>query len=69
MVLFRQSAFKWECDECGVFFGAGKGGVCRSCKRALCSAHLYGSILGRLKSSFSSDPVRCLECRKTSGGS
>ena len=51
MPIFRPSAFKWQCDKCGVFFGAGKGGVCRQCNRALCDSHLYGSFFEKLKAS------------------
>ncbi len=65
MAVFRQSAFKWQCDRCGVFFAAGKGGVCPSCQRALCNAHLYDSIFARIKSAFSSERVICPECRHT----
>jgi len=65
MAVFRQSAFKWQCDRCGVFFAAGKGGVCPACKRALCNAHLYDSFLARLKSWFSSERAICPECRLT----
>ena len=63
MAVFRQSAFKWQCDRCGVFFAAGKGGVCPSCKRTLCNAHLYGSTFARLKSSLSSQRAICPECK------
>jgi len=69
MRVFRQSEFKWQCDRCGLYFNAGKGGVCRSCKRALCSAHLYGSLFDRLKSSLSGKEARCPECRQQSSGS
>ncbi len=69
MRIFRQSDFKWQCDHCGLFFDAGKGGVCRSCKRALCGAHLYGSLLDRLKASFSGKTPMCPECRQQSVGS
>jgi len=61
--IFRQSPFKWQCDKCGVFFSAGKGGVCPSCKRALCDAHLYGSFFEKIRARFSSERVLCLECR------
>jgi len=61
--IFRPSQFKWQCDKCGIFFGAGKGGVCSSCKRALCDFHLHGSFIEKLKSRFSSERARCVECR------
>lgn len=69
MAMFRQSAFKWQCDRCSVFFAAGRGGVCPSCKRTLCNAHLYGSIFARLKSSFSSERAICPECAGSAAGS
>jgi hypothetical protein len=46
-----------------VFFRAGKGGVCPSCKRALCDAHLYGSLFEKMKSWLSSERAICVECR------
>jgi hypothetical protein len=46
-----------------VVFKAGKGGVCPSCKRALCDAHLYGSFFEKLRARFSGERVRCVECR------
>ena len=63
MPIFRQSAFRWQCDSCGVFFRAGKGGVCPNCKRALCDAHLYGSFLEKVKARFSGERTICVECR------
>jgi len=60
---FRQSTFRWQCDKCGVFFTAGKGGVCTACKRALCDEHLYGSFFGKLAARFSGGPPVCVECR------
>ena len=60
---FRQSAYSWQCDKCGVFFRAGKGGVCANCKRALCDEHLYGSFMDKLRGHFSSDRPICVECR------
>jgi len=59
----RQSTFKWQCDKCGVFFTAGKGGVCTSCKRALCDEHMYGSFFEKLKARFSGSSALCVECR------
>jgi hypothetical protein len=46
-----------------VFFGAGKGGVCSSCKRALCDFHLYGSFFEKLKARFSKERLACVDCR------
>jgi len=60
---FRKSQFTWQCDKCGTFFSAGAGGVCRSCKRALCDQHLYGSFWQKLKARFSSDKPVCVACR------
>jgi hypothetical protein len=61
--IFRPSAFKWQCDKCGVFFGAGKGGVCGQCNRALCDSHLYGSFFEKMKARFSNQRPICVECR------
>lgn len=63
MPVFQQSKFRWKCDRCGVFFAAGKGGVCPSCKRALCNAHLYDSLLARLRVGLFGGTVICPECR------
>ena len=60
---FRQSAFRWQCDKCGVFFTAGKGGVCSSCKRALCDDHLYGSFFTKLAAKLAGRTAACVECR------
>jgi len=46
-----------------MFFKAGKGGVCPTCKRALCDTHLYGSFVEKVKARFSSERVVCVECR------
>jgi len=60
---FRQSTFKWQCDKCGVFFRAGKGGVCASCKRALCDEHMHGSFFEKMKARFSGERPVCVDCR------
>lgn len=62
MAIFRKSTFAWQCDKCGVYFAAGKGGVCQTCKRALCDHHLHGSFVSKMKSRFSSDRTVCAEC-------
>jgi len=66
---FRQSTFRWQCDKCGVFFTAGKGGVCAECKRALCDDHLHGSFIEKMKARFSGRAVVCVECRARLAGS
>ena len=60
---FRKSQFTWQCDKCGLFFSAGAGGVCLTCKRALCDAHLYGSFWEKVRARFSGERVICIECR------
>ncbi|HEX9083584.1 MAG TPA: hypothetical protein VF836_02510 [Gemmatimonadaceae bacterium] len=60
---FRQSTFSWQCDKCKIFFKAGKGGVCPSCKRALCDEHLYGSFIEKVKARLSGVRAVCVECR------
>jgi hypothetical protein len=62
--IFRKSNFRWDCDQCGVPFRAGKGGVCPTCKRALCDAHLHGSLLLKVRRSLLHEPTICVWCRE-----
>jgi hypothetical protein len=65
--IFRKSSFRWDCDQCGVPFAVGKGGVCPSCKRALCDFHLHGSKLLKLRRALLGKPTICVSCRAKAG--
>jgi hypothetical protein len=59
---FLPSEFGTECDACGVRFDITAGGTCVRCRRILCSTHLHGSRLQRLRVALGGS-VTCLECR------
>jgi hypothetical protein len=62
MPLFVKSMFRWDCDECGLRFTPGRGGVCSSCKRSLCFVHLHGSVTRHVMVYFGA-PSLCVQCR------
>jgi LmbE family N-acetylglucosaminyl deacetylase len=62
MPIFRKALLHTECDECGVKFHIGSGGVCMSCRRILCDRHLHGSIVRRVQIAFGATPL-CVACR------
>jgi hypothetical protein len=64
MPIFRKSSFRWDCDRCGVPFTPGAGGVCPSCKQALCDRHLHGSILMKLRRALLGEMTICVRCRE-----
>jgi hypothetical protein len=63
MPIFRESLFKADCDACGTRFSPGSGGVCVRCKRILCSYHLHGSIMRRLRVAYGAESL-CVNCRR-----
>ena len=67
MAIFRKSTFAWQCDKCGVYFAAGKGGVCTACKRALCDSHLHGSFVAKMRHRLSGERAVCTECSSRVG--
>jgi hypothetical protein len=62
MPFFRPSTFRGQCERCGAWFDPVHGGVCASCGKILCIAHLHGSMLARLRSLLGGQPV-CAACR------
>ena len=60
--IFRETQMRTECDACGVRFDLVKGGVCTTCRRILCAAHLHGSFFRRLLVDLGA-AARCLDCR------
>jgi hypothetical protein len=58
----RRTDLGTECDACGRRLDLMTGGVCTSCERILCSAHLHGSWLMRMVHEFRRE-VRCVDCR------
>jgi hypothetical protein len=61
--MFRQSSVMAQCDKCRLPFDPVHGGVCSQCRRLLCGAHIYGSILRRLQS-FLGTALVCPDCRR-----
>ena len=59
---FTKPHFMADCDRCGDIFDPGKGGVCRRCKRVLCSAHMHGSLVQKIRVYFGAEDL-CVECR------
>ena len=47
--MFRQTDLGTECDACNARIDLVSGGVCERCRRILCSRHLHGSWLRRLR--------------------
>jgi hypothetical protein len=63
--MFRQTDLGTECDECGVRIDLVSGGVCERCKRILCTRHLHGSWLRRMRHELGG-PAICVRCRSGS---
>jgi hypothetical protein len=59
---FLRSEFGTECDACGRRFDVSQGGACVRCGRILCSAHLHGSWLRRMRVDLGAAPT-CVDCR------
>ena len=59
---FRSSQITTDCDQCGGRVDMLKGGVCTSCRRILCYAHLHGSWTRRLLADIGGSAV-CVRCR------
>lgn len=65
--LFRRSGISTDCDRCGGRVDLLEGGVCTSCRRILCYAHLHGSWWRRLVADVRNESV-CADCRARSRG-
>jgi hypothetical protein len=61
--IFQPSIITTDCDRCGGRVDLLKGGVCTSCRRILCYAHLHGSWVRRLVADMRNESV-CVECRR-----
>ncbi len=60
---FLKQSHDWvRCERCRVRFNLAEGGVCRSCNRILCDAHLYGGWLQRLRR-YVGARATCVDCR------
>ena len=64
--MFRQTDLGTECDVCDARIDLVSGGVCEQCRRILCSKHLHGSWLRRMRHELGGKAV-CVRCRN--GGS
>lgn len=62
MHVFEPSMHVGDCEACGEKFDPVYGGACTSCRRLLCSEHLYGSRWWRLLG-YVGREVKCVECR------
>lgn len=65
--IFRRSDISTDCDRCGGRVDLLKGGVCTTCRRILCYAHLHGSWWRRLVADVRNESV-CGECRARARG-
>ena len=64
MAVFQGSKMIATCDECRTRFDPVHGGVCPSCRRLLCTTHLYGSFVRRLQGMLLlGGPPQCPYCR------
>ena len=59
----REGMFKADCDRCGLRFDPVRGGVCTSCRMALCDEHLHGSLAQRIRVDFLGREAICPVCR------
>lgn len=64
MHVFEPSYYVGDCEACGERFDPVYGGACPSCRRLLCSTHLYGSRWQRLRGYFGRE-VQCVDCRSS----
>ena len=62
-MFLREAMFKADCDRCGVRFDPVKGGICTSCRMALCAEHLHGSFVQRLRVDLLGREAICPVCR------
>ena len=60
--MFRQTDLGTECEACNVRIDLVSGGVCEQCRRILCSKHLHGSWLRRMRHELGGKAV-CVRCR------
>lgn len=63
MPVFIRSIFRFDCEECGRQFTAGRGGVCVSCRRKLCFRDLHGNVFRHLLVYFGVHS-QCVACRR-----
>lgn len=59
--LLRRTEMQTECDACGARFDIISGGTCERCRRILCTRHLHGSWLRRMRHEIGG-PAVCLRC-------
>ena len=62
-MFLREGMFKADCDRCGARFDPVKGGVCASCREALCGDHLHGSLVQRIRVDLLGREAICPACR------
>ena len=60
--IFQPSSISTDCDRCGGRVDLVKGGVCTTCRRILCAAHLHGSWFRRLVADVRNESI-CVDCR------
>ena len=63
-MFLREGMFLADCDRCGVRFDPVRGGVCASCRMALCDEHLHGSLVQRLRVTLLGRESVCPVCRE-----
>jgi len=60
--MLSKATMPFKCDKCESDFAPDNGGICRVCKRLLCSRHLFGFM--RINLIFYNKQPICPECFK-----
>ena len=60
--MMTKATIRFKCDKCNSDFDPSHGGICRICKRLLCSKHLLG--FWRINLKLDNKQPICPECIK-----